>query len=282
MGILNPNYAGTFGNSNSGFIIELLSKNTTIVLEELFVQMTVTIQSGTMRGSISQANNFKVADVVYTFYLNLLNSLDSTNFINIRFDNTWILYENMCSVINGITLSPNSKLVCKNYTLGAYTYLKINGFVSASVSNQLVFSTTVRSPSTPGTYQVLIETANANGILDSMTSSVSLNSTEGDYKMLSINAIVARGNVPVSGTGPLELTFFLNYELPQTNVLSKGTFYLKIYPQIPLPPPLINGVLKCYFFNTIPAQNCTWDTATDPAYTMVTIDTPENLAFQYS
>ena len=36
-----------------------------------------------------------------------------------------------------------------------------------------------------------------------MTTTVSLNSTEGDYDMLSINAIVAQSNVPVSGTGPL-------------------------------------------------------------------------------
>lgn len=44
-----------------------------------------------------------------------------------------------------------------------------------------------------------------------MSTTVSLNSTYGDYSMLSIDAIVAQSNVAVSGTGPLELTFFLNY-----------------------------------------------------------------------
>lgn len=48
-----------------------------------------------------------------------------------------------------------------------------------------------------------------------------------------------------------------------------------------MPPPLINGVLKCYFFNTIPAQTCTWDTS-NPAFTLVTINTPLNFNFQYS
>lgn len=140
----------------------------------------------------------------------------------------------------------------------------------------------VRSPNTLGVYNVLIQTANSKGTLDSMTANVTLNSTYGDYQMLSINAIVAQSNVPVSGTGPLELTFFLNYDLPQTNVLTYGKFQLKIFPQIPLPPPLINGVLKCYFFNTIPAQTCTWDTSTSASYTLVTINTPLIQDFQYS
>lgn len=42
-----------------------------------------------------------------------------------------------------------------------------------------------------------------NGIVDSMSTNVSLNGTYGDYSMLSINANVAPSDVPVSGTGPL-------------------------------------------------------------------------------
>lgn len=179
-------------------------------------------------------------------------------------------------------MAPKTALQCTNYTSGGYVYLNVSNFVSASVSNQLVFSIMVRSPNALGVYNVFIQTANSKGTLDSMTANVTLNSTYGDYQMLSINAIVAQSNVPVSGTGPLELTFFLNYDLPQTNVLTYGKFQLKIFPQIPLPPPLVNGVLKCYFFNTIPAQTCTWDTATSASYTLVTINTPLIQAFQYS
>jgi hypothetical protein len=50
---------------------------------------------------------------------------------------------------------------------------------------------------------VLIETRNIQGIVDTMTTSISINGTYGDYDMLSINAIVAQSDVPVSGTGPL-------------------------------------------------------------------------------
>lgn len=93
VGILNPNYAGVFGNTNEGFVIELLKGVTTIVLEELYPLQTVTISAGTLKGSISQANNFIKADVQYTFYLNLLNSLSSSNFILIRFPSSWLLYK---------------------------------------------------------------------------------------------------------------------------------------------------------------------------------------------
>ena len=69
----------------------------------------------------------------------------------------------------------------------------------------------VRSPNIQNVYDVGIQTSNTNGILDSMLTTVVLNSTYGDYNMLSINAIVAQTDIEVSGTGPLELTFFLNY-----------------------------------------------------------------------
>ena len=118
--------------------------------------------------------------------------------------------------------------------------------------------------------------------MDELDLVVSLNETYGALDMLSMNAITANAKVPVDGTGPLELTFFLNYELPQTNVLTDGIFKLKIFPQIPLPPELVNGVLKCYFYNDIPAETCTWDNSVHADYTFVTIHTPENSAFQYS
>lgn len=100
-------------------------------------------------------------------------------------------------------MSPKTKLNCTNSTSGNDTILNVSNFVSASVSNQLVFNTLVRSPATPNSYSVIIQTKNINGIVDTMNTSVSINGTYGDYDMLSINAIVAQSDVPVSGTGPL-------------------------------------------------------------------------------
>lgn len=65
-------------------------------------------------------------------------------------------------------------------------------------------------------------------------------------------------------------------------MLTYGKFVIYIYPQIPLPPSLVNGVLKCYFFNVIPAQTCVWDTSTSASYTLLTINTPLTNAYQYS
>jgi len=203
VGVLNPSYAGTFGGASNYFIVELLSSTTTIVLEQQFLLKTLQISAGSLTGYISQANNFISGDVQYTFYLNLLNSLNLNNFILISFPTPWILYNGMCQVISGITMAPKTSLQCSNYTSGSKVYLNVSGFLSASVSNQLVFSIMVRSPTTAGVYNVQIQTANSKGILDTMTTNVTLNGTYGDYQMLSINAIVAQSNVPVSGTGPL-------------------------------------------------------------------------------
>jgi hypothetical protein len=43
VGIYNPHYAGVFGNTVDGFVIEILKDTTTIVLEEIFLQKTITI-----------------------------------------------------------------------------------------------------------------------------------------------------------------------------------------------------------------------------------------------
>lgn len=138
--------------------------------------------------------------------------------------------------MSGITLNSDNKINCINSTDATYTYLKINNFVAASITNQLVFNVYVGTPLTIGSYDVNIITANPNGVLDEATLSVSLNETYGSLDMLSINAITSNAKVAVGKTGPLELTFFLNYNLPQTNVLTTGVMYLKIYPQIPKPP----------------------------------------------
>lgn len=54
-------------------------------------------------------------------------------------------------------MSPNTRLNCTNSTtINNMTQLNVSNFLSASVSNQLVFSITVRSPSTPGIYNVSI------------------------------------------------------------------------------------------------------------------------------
>jgi hypothetical protein len=117
--------------------------------------------------------------------------------------------------------------------------------------------------------------------MDRSVSYIQLNSTIGSIDMLSINAIQAGVKVPAGGTGPLEMTFFLNYNLYQTNVLTNGTITCSIFPQIPLPPVNINGIVKCFFFGTVQASRCIYDVS-QPDRTVIEIGTPSTKDFQYS
>ena len=198
-----------------------------------------------------------------------------------KFPSGWILYNGQCSVISGLNIG-NRTLSCKNSTIPGSTIMNISNFESATVSNQIVLSLVVGTPSISGQYNVDTTTGNYYGVMDKMTSTVFLNSTYGTISMLSIDAITANAKVAVGKTGPLEMTFFLNYELPQTNVLTEGKFIVNIYPQIPEPDPLINGVLKCYFFNNLPATTCIWNNTESASYTKLTITTPSTTSFQYS
>jgi hypothetical protein len=73
----------------------------------------------------------------------------------------------------------SNKLSCLNSTDATYTYLNVSNFLSASVSNQIVLSIYVGSPLNTGDFTVQTITANSIGVMDKMTSTVSLNSTYG-------------------------------------------------------------------------------------------------------
>ena len=57
---------------------------------------------------------------------------------------------------------------------------------------------------------------------------------------------------------------------------------IEIYPNIPAPQVTPNGVPKCFFYKDIPAKNCTFDSASDPTKTTITIFTPVDFNFQQS
>jgi hypothetical protein len=120
-----------------------------------------------------------------------------------RFDKTFLMHSEECSVIAGLNMLTDSALNCKNSTDGTYTYMKVNNFDSATVSNQIVLSLLVNTPITAGNYNVEIITGNDKGVMDRMTSVISLNSTYGKMDMLSINAVTSGSKVAVGKTGPL-------------------------------------------------------------------------------
>ncbi len=196
--------------------------------------------------------------------MNLFNSLNSTDYMRIRFPLSWTLYNNECKLLTGFLMGYNQSLQCFNYTDGTYMYLNVTNFLAAPKALQQVISINLTTPATvlpaPG-YPIEITTCNYKGLMDQSLSYVQLNSTIGFIDMLSMNAIQAGVKVPAGGTGPLEMTFFLNYNMNQTNVLTNGTLTCSIFPQIPAPPVVPNGIVKCFFFGTVQASRCIYDTS---------------------
>jgi hypothetical protein len=52
IGIYNPMYAGSFGNTANGFIVEMLKGTTTIALEQITLTTLIAISTGAMEGRI--------------------------------------------------------------------------------------------------------------------------------------------------------------------------------------------------------------------------------------
>lgn len=99
--------------------------------------------------------------------------------------------------------------------------------------------------------------------------------------LLSVSAVQKAVKLPVDKTGPLEMTFFLNYELPPSDDVTNGTLEITIYPQIPEPDPQKNGVVKCYWKGTLQAANCTYDNSVANR-TVITLISPPHDSFKYS
>lgn len=196
--------------------------------------------------------------------------------MRIRFPLSWTLFNDSCKVLAGWVLGVGSILSCYNYTDQAYMYLNVTNFLEAPRSLQQSISvnltTPLAVPAAPG-YEIEVTTWNYKGMMDRSVSNVLLNSTIGTINMLSIDAVEAGIKVPAGGTGPLEMTFFLNYNLYQTNVLTSGKVICSIFPQIPLPNVTSNGIVKCFFFGTVQASSCIYDTSLSDR-TTITIGTP--------
>jgi hypothetical protein len=80
------------------------------------------------------------------------------------------------------------------------------------------------------------------------------------------------------------VTLALRNNLPQTNVLTFGKITIDITPAIPIPDVNLNGVIKCYFYGNISAENCSYsvNNNVNPSVTNIIMFTPVNFNFQQS
>jgi hypothetical protein len=110
IGMTNPLYSGSFSNSisTSNFEIELMSGNTNIILEDIICVQSINIVPGTIQASLVPENYFIQSTSTYSFYINLLNSLNSTNYIQLSFPNTWAIYNGQCNAVTGFVLGNES------------------------------------------------------------------------------------------------------------------------------------------------------------------------------
>lgn len=67
--MLNPSYSGTF----SGFKIEIMQSDSSVILEKYEIVDGVEIDPGNLTVKISQENKFRLSSNRYTFFINLVN-----------------------------------------------------------------------------------------------------------------------------------------------------------------------------------------------------------------
>jgi hypothetical protein len=189
----NPLWSALFGNGQNGdFIIEILQESSNIVLEERVITQSVSIIPGLINTQITPANLFVLSNTNYEVTINLLQSLNASEYIRIRFPLSWTLYNNSCLMLTGFILATQQSIFCENYTDGTYNYLNLTNFIAAPSSLQQSIIINLTTPATvltaPG-YAIEITTWNFIGLMDQSVSYVQLNSTFGTINMLSIDAV---------------------------------------------------------------------------------------------
>lgn len=202
-----------------------------------------------------------------------------------KFTGVWNLFTNTTKVISAVTAdaSHSPKWTALVNTSTSTTTLTLTNFSSIPKTTQFTFFQPLITPILPNTYTVTISSYRFNGgLAQTYSQNILINQTTGYIREMKLHPMQRAIKLPVGMTGPLEIVLFLRNNLPQTNVLTYGKIVIQITPKIPAPIVSINGVPKCYFYGTIPAVNCTFDSTSSPKMTLITIFTPANFNFQQS
>lgn len=104
----------------------------------------------------------------------------------------------------------------------------------------------------------------------------------GSMEVYRAHAITREFKLYPGETGPLELLYFLRFEISETAGTTYGRFLIEIYPKIAKPDPAINGEIKCFFFGNIDASSCVYDDTTYLEKTVIIMYTPELRTFRAS
>lgn len=276
-GVVNPNYQMTA----SGFQVHILQPNNMIVSEIITSVSTVLIKAKTLNTTLIIPNKYRNNTLTYTFQINPDTNLFAGDYMVFTFTGLWKILTNLTTIISGVTSSQKNTPVWKAaVTSTPTTTLTLTNFSSILKTTQFTFYQPIVTPIAPATYSLTINSYRFNGgLAQTYTQSIDINQTTGYIREMKLHPMQTVIKLPVGQTGPLEIVLFLQNNLPQTNVLTWAKIVIQITPNIPAPILAVNGVPKCYFYATVPAVNCTFDSS-NPSMTIVTIFTPSTYNFQ--
>ena len=284
-GLVNPN----FETSASAFEVHVLQPNNLIVQEIVSSTSIVTIRNKPLNATVIIPNQYRNNSLTYIFQINTDTNLLPGDFFEFKFTGIWKLFPAQITIVSGVnsdlTKTP-TWTATQTTTPSNTTTLTLTNFTSILKTSQFTFNLPLVTPlglaTAAQTYVLTIKAFRAgNKLAQLFTSNIIINQTTGYIREMKLHPMETAIKLPVGKTGPLEIVLFLQTDLPKTNVLTYGQISIKIRPHIPSPILNINGVAKCYFYQNIPAKNCTFDSSALD-FTLVTIFTPVDFNFQQS
>ena len=274
IGVVNPEFSGFF----KGFYLETLQGFSSYVYEQVKVKNPIHISPGSINVAVRSASLLMTTNTTHVFDLLFEDDVKSDAQIWIKLPPGFRYLTPNCSLLRAIEPQLNGEVTC-GLAANKTGYI-VEGFAKIPASQLVSVKVSVENPPVAVAYKVQIfsYSTSYNAQIDEAFTSITIQNNYGSSKFYKSHALHWTTRLGHSETGPLEFTFFLNIPLPATYSTFEGHLVVDIRPQIPTPP---QGTLRCFFYNTVPAESCTWDVS-DPTKTTLTIYTPTTETYYQS
>lgn len=154
--MVNPTYSGEF----SGFKIEIMDSDSSVILEEFEISDGVKIEPGNLTARVDQENCFRSSRNKYTFFINLANPVFRSGQLFIQFNGSWSFQRSNCSVISGVNaIDVYTEPTCY---LTANTTFVLENFEYIDSFRQIILAIDVVSPYNFGYYDIDVYSYNVS------------------------------------------------------------------------------------------------------------------------
>ena len=144
---------------------------------------------------------------VYYFFINHETMLGKDSSISFEFPSSgWLIYS--AFPVIGFTSPETFHFEIDN------NLISVSNYGEASNEEQQIVGINLTSYHLSGYYDVSIQTKIEEALIGEWDGQMFLNETSGALNLLSVSSVQKEVKLPVDSTGPLEMRFFLNYELP--------------------------------------------------------------------